>query len=63
MRSLVQERLNEAGMTQRELAERLGVHKVTVCRWCSDSGVPSMTIRQLARVADVIGCGVKDLFD
>ncbi len=50
-------------MTQRELAERLGVHKVTVCRWCSDSGVLSMTIRQLVRVADVIGCGVKDLFD
>lgn len=63
MRSLVQQRLERAGMTQRELSDRLGVHKVTVCRWCSDEGIRSMTIRQLERVADAVGCGVKDLFE
>lgn len=63
MRSRLREMLAGAGMSERELARRLGVHFVTVCRWARGDGICSMSLRTAASVARALGCRVADLFD
>lgn len=49
----------KAGLTQAELARRLGVSEITVRKWESESRTPRVyRIRQLARV---LKCAVGDL--
>ena len=62
MRSMLKQRLFDADMTQRQLAEAMGVSKDTVWRWTTEGGIGSMTIRRAAELADVLGCEVSDLF-
>ena len=63
MRSRVREMAERAGMSERELARRLGVHHVTVCRWARRDGIGSMSLRTAESVARALGCRVADLFD
>jgi transcriptional regulator with XRE-family HTH domain len=48
-----------AGLTQRELAERLDVEPITVSRW--ERGVTSPSLPRLMRVAELTGTSVSDL--
>lgn len=45
---------DRAGLTQAQLADRLGVHELTVCRWeTSETFQPRMS--RLASIMDAIG--------
>ena len=47
------------GLTQKQLAEALGVDSITVSRW--ERGVTSPSLPRLRRIADVTGTTVSDL--
>ena len=40
--NLVKQTCKELGITQKELAERIGVHNVTVRNWTSKGNIPEM---------------------
>ena len=63
MKSRINVLLAEKRVTKRELARQLGVHEMTVSRWSKDDGIGSMSLRELERVAETIGCEAKDLFE
>lgn len=60
VRSRIEERLRALGMTQRDLAARLGVSEVTVSRWLSGERNPS--IETLSKIADALGTDTSYLF-
>ena len=45
-----------AGMTQRELADKLGISSVAVAKW--ESGENRPTADNLERLADIFGCSI-----
>lgn len=49
-----------AGLTQRELAKRSGVHLNTINNW-ECGGVLNAKVGTLKKVADVLGCTVDEL--
>lgn len=63
MKSRINVLLAERRMTKRALARELGVHEMTVSRWSRDDGIESMSLRELARLAEAVGCDPKDLFE
>lgn len=42
------------GMTQKQLADALGLSQVAICLWETGENVP--TIQNLYRLADILGC-------
>ena len=48
-----------AGLTQKQLADELGVESITVSRW--ERGVTSPSLSRLRRVAELTGTTVSDL--
>ena len=62
VRSLLNVRLAERGMTKKELAQRLGVTPATVWRWSTDSGMAAASLDTLSMVAAVVGCPTSELF-
>lgn len=50
-----------AGLTQQDVADRLGRHLMTVWRWDNGEVVPPL--RVLSVLADLYGCKVTDLID
>ncbi len=63
MKSKLKEAMLSRHVTARRLAAEMGVHEVTVSRWCGDKGVEGMTLKRLADVAKRLGCSAKDLFE
>ena len=63
MKSRIKEVLARQGVTMRWLASALGVHEVTVSRWCTDEGIGGLRLRDAERVAAALGCRVAGLFD
>ena len=63
MRSLLNPRICDAGITKRERARRVGVSEDTVGRWARDDGIEKATLGKLGRVAEALDCGICDLFD
>lgn len=55
----ISETIREHGLTNVEVARRLGVNKSNMTHYCNASNV---TLDKLARFADAIGCNMKDLF-
>ena len=54
-KSRVEALLKEKGMTQRELATRLGVSEVTVSRWMTDgANGRNPSIQTLQKIADIL---------
>ena len=53
-------RLEVLGLTQRELAERLGIESVNVSRW--ERGVVEPRIRHVREIAGMAGLPVSDFF-
>ena len=55
-RSRVETLLKEKGMTQRQLAEKLGVSEVTVSRWMTDgANGRNPSVQTLQKIADILG--------
>jgi transcriptional regulator with XRE-family HTH domain len=48
----LREYMAKRGLTQQELADRLGVEQYTISRWCK-RGVPPKHIRRVARVTGI----------
>ena len=63
MKSLLNARLCDAGITKRKLAWLVGVSEDTIGRWASDEGVAKATLGKLDKVAEALDCCVKDLFE
>lgn len=61
-RSRMEALLNSKGMTQRELAARLGVSEVTVSRWMTDgANGRNPSIPTLQKIADILETTPDDL--
>lgn len=55
----IKEILKEKGLTQSELAEKMGITRITVVKTLA--GNP--TVETLQRIADAVGVNVLDLFE
>ena len=56
----IKEALKQRGLTQNELAERLGINRVSLCRLLSYKN--DMRISTMKKIADAIGCDVAEFF-
>ena len=56
----IKETLKQRPPTQNELAERLGINRVSLSRLLSDKN--DMRISTIKKIADAIGCDVSELF-
>ena len=56
----IKETLKQSGLTQNELAERLGINRVSLSRLLSDKN--DMRISTIKKIADAIGCDVTEFF-
>ena len=56
----IKETLKQRGLTQNELAERLGINRVSLSRLLSDKN--DMRISTIKKIADAIGCDVTEFF-
>ncbi len=52
--------LKQRGLTQNDLAERLGINRVSLSRLLSDKN--DMRISTIKKIADAIGCDVTEFF-
>lgn len=57
--NLIRARREAAGLTQAEVAERAGLHVITMSRLENDQANP--TLQTLQRLATALGCTVSDL--
>ena len=56
----IKETLKQRGLKQNELAERLGINRVSLSRLLSDKN--DMRISTIKKIADAIGCDVSEFF-
>ena len=56
----IKETLKKRGLKQNELADRLGINRVSLSRLLSDKN--DMRISTLKKIADAIGCDVAEFF-
>ena len=56
----IKETLKQRGLTQNELAERLGINRVSLSRILSNKN--DMRISTIKKIADAIGCDVAEFF-
>ena len=56
----IKETLKQRGLKQTELAERLGINRVSLSRLLSDKN--DMRISTIKKIADAIGCDVAEFF-
>ena len=50
----------EAGLTQQDLADRMGVDRSTVSYWETNTSYPRG--EQLPKLADILGCSIDALY-
>lgn len=53
----------EAGLTQKQIAEGLGVSEQTVRNWEQGKHAPKLTITQVKKLCELVGKELKDLPD
>jgi len=63
MKSRLEVVLADRRMKKGELAKSMGVSRQTVSSWVSDRGMSTMTVGRLCRLAEVLGCDPRDLFE
>lgn len=64
MKSLLNVRLAERRMTKRELERLTGIKRTSLWHYSQDGdGIGRARLGALARIAEAIGCDVKDLFE
>lgn len=56
----IKEVLKQRGLKQNDLADRLGINRVSLCRLLSDKN--DMRVSTIKKIADAIGCDVADFF-
>ena len=56
----IKEALKQRGLKQNDLAERLGINRVSLSRLLSDKN--DMRISTIKKIADAIGCDVSEFF-
>lgn len=56
--AIAQKRI-EHGLTQKELAEKIGCYPKDVCRW--ENGVRTPTAESLVKIAKALDCTLDDL--
>ena len=56
----IKEALKKRGLKQNDLAERLGINRVSLSRLLSDKN--DMRISTIKKIADAIGCDVSEFF-
>ena len=56
----IKDTLKKIGLTQNELADRLGINRVSLSRLLSDKN--DMRISTIKKIADAIGCDVTEIF-
>ena len=56
----IKETLKQKGLKQNELADRLGINRVSLSRLLSDKN--DMRISTIKKIADAIGCDVAEFF-
>lgn len=56
---LLREKRQERGITQNDLAVRVGVKRNTVCQWETGSRQPRVEL--LPKIAAILGCTVDEL--
>ena len=56
----IKETLKQRGLTQNELAERLGINRVSLSRILSNKN--DMRVSTIKKIADAIGCDVAEFF-
>ena len=56
----IKETLKQRGLTQNELADRLGINRVSLSRLLSDKN--DMRMSTIKKIADAIGCDVTEFF-
>lgn len=56
----IKEALKQRGLTQNELAERLGINRVSLSRILSNKN--DMRVSTIKKIADAIGCDVTEFF-
>ncbi|WP_156290740.1 helix-turn-helix transcriptional regulator [Oceanobacillus salinisoli] len=60
-RCLLRYRLKEAGMTQRELAEKLGVSEPQINKYVNNR--QGMSYQVAYNIAIILGCRMEDLYE
>ena len=56
----IKETLKQRGLTQNEIADRLGINRVSLSRLLSDKN--DMRVSTIKKIADAIGCDVAEFF-
>ena len=56
----IKETLKQKGLKQNELAERLGINRVSLSRLLSDKN--DIRLSTIKKIADAIGCDVSEFF-
>ena len=56
----IKEALKQRGLKQNDLADRLGINRVSLSRLLSDKN--DMRISTIKKIADAIGCDVSEFF-
>lgn len=57
----IKETLKKRGLKQNDLADRLGINRVSLSRLLSDKN--DMRISTIKKIADAIGCDVSEFFE
>lgn len=57
--SIIAAKRKEKGLTQTELAERMGVNQIQVSRWENGKHLP--TLEQFVVIADALNCSLDEL--
>lgn len=58
MKNILKKR-TQVGMSQRELAKKVGITDSAICQY--ESGKRSPNIQTLKKIAEILGCSVDDL--
>lgn len=56
----IREKREALDITQKQLADKMGVERSTVAKWEAGAAFPSAS--KLPKLAEVLGCSVADLF-
>ena len=56
----IKEALKKRGLKQNDLAERLGINRVSLSRILSDKN--DMRVSTITKIADAIGCDISEFF-
>ena len=59
MKDEIKNRREQMGLTQKELAQRIGVTQGAVTQW--EIGISRPSLTTLCKLADVFGCSVDDI--